>query len=635
MSLQQLVQPRSSANAFGRRRADREMGGRQDNKVHSGKSPSNLNNTVNGSRVVGFDGPSRDRLVYSTTFLRGHRVEVQVKDGSMYSGIFHAANIGKDMGIILKMARQTKDGSPRGQKPSSGFVSKAPSKTQIIPAKDLVQVIAKDVSLTADGLSNGHLRERQQDIMIDSYISQSRHADVERELERWTPDKDDPQCPELENIFDGPWNRTNRKWDQFETNEALFGVKSTFNEELYTTKLERGPQTRELEREALRIAREIEGEETQDLHLAEERGIFQEDFDFDEESRFSSVFRGVDDGRYEENEDMRLDEHNNETFGVSSGSVINQSFPDRAKSNDGAQVSSSCSSAEGSSSKTPSGRDAAFSVFGDHDRQVNSDCSSLALDGESRTKESQTREHNEGKSCLVEKKTVSEESQTSKSDYMQSSLNTKKAIFDKGRLSHTATAYAPSSSMLTKCQESLGSARESSEIAGSVKDSNQPVNARVRPGSSTSSTSEGVGAASVSSAPGLSPSSSMGSLSSEKSSLNPYAKEFKLNPNAKSFTPSLASLRPPPPVSEAPLYFPANASAVPHMHGLSVGIGIGPSYGGQPILYNPPMTPMQSHQAFVHPNGPMYGQQMILGQQRPVLYMPGYPPEMQYKGREF
>lgn len=46
-------------------------------------------------------------------------------------------------GIILKMARQTKDGSPRGQKPSSGFVSKAPSKTLIIPAKDLVQVIAK------------------------------------------------------------------------------------------------------------------------------------------------------------------------------------------------------------------------------------------------------------------------------------------------------------------------------------------------------------------------------------------------------------------------------------------------------------------------------------------------------------
>jgi PAB1-binding protein PBP1 len=51
----------------------------------------------------------------------------------------------------------------------------------------------------------------------------------------------------------------------------LFGVKSTFDEELYTTKLERGPQTKDMEREALRIAREIEGEETRDLHLAEVR----------------------------------------------------------------------------------------------------------------------------------------------------------------------------------------------------------------------------------------------------------------------------------------------------------------------------------------------------------------------------
>lgn len=64
-----------------------------------------------------------------------------------------------------------------------------------------------------------------------------------------------------------------RDWNQFETNEALFGVKSTFDEELYTTKLERGPKMEELEKKASRIAREIEGEETQDLHLAEVRLI--------------------------------------------------------------------------------------------------------------------------------------------------------------------------------------------------------------------------------------------------------------------------------------------------------------------------------------------------------------------------
>lgn len=44
---------------------------------------------------------------------------------------------------------------------------------------------------------------------------------------------------------------------------------STFDEELYTTKLERGPRTRELEEQAVRIAREIECENTRDLHVAE------------------------------------------------------------------------------------------------------------------------------------------------------------------------------------------------------------------------------------------------------------------------------------------------------------------------------------------------------------------------------
>lgn len=43
--------------------------------------------------------------------------------------------------------------------------------------------------------------------MVDSVISQSCHVETGRELQRWVPDEDDQQCPELENIFDGPWNR--------------------------------------------------------------------------------------------------------------------------------------------------------------------------------------------------------------------------------------------------------------------------------------------------------------------------------------------------------------------------------------------------------------------------------------------
>lgn len=41
------------------------------------------------------------------------------------------------------MACLTKDGSSQGQSSGAEFVSKAPSKTLIIPGKELVQVIAK------------------------------------------------------------------------------------------------------------------------------------------------------------------------------------------------------------------------------------------------------------------------------------------------------------------------------------------------------------------------------------------------------------------------------------------------------------------------------------------------------------
>ncbi|KAJ6834858.1 polyadenylate-binding protein-interacting protein 4 isoform X3 [Iris pallida] len=291
MNLQHNIQPKSSMNGFAHRKVDRETGAKPETKIHSGKLASgNFGTSVNVVRAGGVVNPSRDRLIYVMTSFIGLPVDVHVRNGSIISGIFHATNAEKDFGIILKMAQVIKDGSVRGQKPTPVTVKKP--RDMFIQSKDLFQVVAKDVPLNTEEFSNGHANERRKDLMIDSAISHSHHLAVERELERWTPDVDDPGCPELENIFDGTWNRN---WDQFQTNEALFGVKSTFDEELYTTKLERGPRTSELELEASRLAREIEGEETHDLHLAEERGMqFHEDYDHDEEIRYSAVKREVD-----------------------------------------------------------------------------------------------------------------------------------------------------------------------------------------------------------------------------------------------------------------------------------------------------------------------------------------------------
>ncbi|KAJ0988462.1 hypothetical protein J5N97_006818 [Dioscorea zingiberensis] len=619
MNPQQGGQPRSSSNGFGRRK---ETGPRVDSKM-PGKPASSSFGLLNGEKGGGFGSHSHDRLIFVTSCLIGQTVEVHVRNGSIISGIFHTSNAENDFGIILKMARVIKDGSSKGQKTIPDIIKKP--QTMIIPGREVVQVLAKDVSLSIDEFMNGHARDKRQDLMTDSAISQSHHVETERELKPWTPDNDDPECPELEDIFDGTWNRN---WDQFETNEALFGVRSTFDEELYTTKLERGPQTRELEREATRIAREIQEEETKDLHLAEERGIhFHGDLDLDEELKFSAVQRDVDNGKYVERENSILDTHNSITRRGSLNSAVGRSYSDVMKKKritDEAKALSSCSSVDeetGSQIRADSVLKSSGSV--DH---LN-DCiarSSPSMD-DNRVGEMQANDQDKekGSTNRCTESIPREAIQTLKFDDGQSSSDIK-------GLSPNAAAFAPG-------QENQHSSSESSEsaVSGKKSASSEPVNLSLQPVDSTLSTSERRPGGSVSSGPVLSPSSSVGSLSSEKSTLNPNAKEFKLNPNARSFTPS-SSFRPHVPVSEGSFYYANNAPAVPHLHNLPVGVGIGPSFTvPQPIVYNTQTTQLQPPQMFVHPNGPLYGQQMVMGQPRPVMYMQTYPPEMPYKGRNF
>jgi PAB1-binding protein PBP1 len=63
------------------------------------------------------------------------------------------------------------------------------------------------------------------------------------------------------------------QWDQFAVNRDKFGVESTFNEELYTTALDKS-SCGISEQEAARIAREIETQTggSSNYHLLEERG---------------------------------------------------------------------------------------------------------------------------------------------------------------------------------------------------------------------------------------------------------------------------------------------------------------------------------------------------------------------------
>ncbi|KAL6634333.1 hypothetical protein ACP70R_027004 [Stipagrostis hirtigluma subsp. patula] len=594
----QTVPSRTTANGLPHRKLDREGSGKHDSKTHLIKSPSGgFSSAENGSKL-GHASHSRDRLIYVLTQLIGHYVDVHVKNGSVISGIFHATNTDKDFGVVLKMAQVIKDGSVRGQRYTADIVKKP--ETMIIPARELVQVLAKDVALGGDELPKGPGHDKRKDLLIDSAISRSHYLE-ERELERWAPDEGDLECLELEK-YD---RKGHRSWDQFETNAALFGVKSTFNEELYTTKLERGPHMRELEKHASRIAREIEGEDTKDIHLAEERGLdLGDDLDHDEEIKYSAVRRDTDNSKYK-------------PFSNVLGSTHVDSLTRTGSVN--SKDSVACASMDDQTSYMFDDTDPSSTVLTSNVSRLTSDYQSnksLSVD-ESRLDEKMSRGGNGDKDIR--------------------NLHSDNTLFE-GSRPPVSEVEAPPSSSHTYEPSSSGQGFKSSggltsDSIGKHSSAVEHVNSTQRPGSSTSSTSERVAANSVASAPGLSPSSSMGSLTSEKSTLNPNAKEFKLNPNAKSFTPS-ASLRSPQahsPASDGSYYYPNNMPAAPLGPGLPVGMGFPPAYPGQPIVYN--TQPGHSPQGYMHPAGPQYGQQMMIGQTRPVYY---YAPEtQQYRGRNF
>ncbi|KAL4554825.1 hypothetical protein LXL04_037431 [Taraxacum kok-saghyz] len=91
-----------------------------------------------------------DALLLTTMCIIGLSVDVHIKDGSIYSGIFHTACVDDRYAIVLKQARMIKKGSCDSNVANEGVIG-----TLIIQSEDLVQVVAKRVLLPANGFA-GH-----------------------------------------------------------------------------------------------------------------------------------------------------------------------------------------------------------------------------------------------------------------------------------------------------------------------------------------------------------------------------------------------------------------------------------------------------------------------------------------------
>ncbi|WOL15700.1 hypothetical protein Cni_G24481 [Canna indica] len=120
-----------------------------------------------------------EALLYATMCFVGLPVEVQVKDGSLYSGILHTACFDSDHGIVLKKARKIGKGKSRTNLALGDFVD-----TLVVLSSDLVQVIVKGFTLPTGGTVGrvaGKTAEAENG-------SQTCSADIERGESESTPE---------------------------------------------------------------------------------------------------------------------------------------------------------------------------------------------------------------------------------------------------------------------------------------------------------------------------------------------------------------------------------------------------------------------------------------------------------------
>ncbi|KAK0104023.1 hypothetical protein ONS96_005128 [Cadophora gregata f. sp. sojae] len=149
--------------------------------------------------------------------------------------------------------------------------------------------------MTGAGKNEGRQNGNASSFRTDTAISGNR-TQGERPLQRWVPDGPPDTLGSLES---GRMNNSGGgAWDQFEENERRFGVKTDYDENIYTTTInKKHPQYKQRLAEAERKAREIERSAANNSHVAEERivdNLAGEENGVDEEDKYSGVRRQQD-----------------------------------------------------------------------------------------------------------------------------------------------------------------------------------------------------------------------------------------------------------------------------------------------------------------------------------------------------
>jgi len=215
---------------------------------------------------------NKERLFFVLTSIVGHKVTAKLRNNAIYEGVFHGCSLEPgDFSVTLKCARYI-GGNSREDDQTLVIP------TLVIPGRDFLQVSAADVSVS-DVLMGDESSGR---FATDTEITERQKGSMntERDLVPWAGHG----SSDAVGLDEGLGRGEPGQWDQFQANESRWGITTTFNEELYTTKLDPNSLPKEKREEADRIAREIESGQ-----MASEIEGKVDGEDDDEEARFSAV----------------------------------------------------------------------------------------------------------------------------------------------------------------------------------------------------------------------------------------------------------------------------------------------------------------------------------------------------------
>jgi PAB1-binding protein PBP1 len=215
----------------------------------SGQGPSNASSRVDS------------RLLQTLAGLTGTTITLLTKAGKRYEGVItSAAGERNTLGLTL---RDVKELSAPGA-----------------PLKDHFFIPATDIDSWTSGPADVKVPNGDS-FKTDTDISQKApRRDRDRELQAWQADLPPPAVgppgtthgQHNDDITFGAGSSGHAGWNQFTANEKLFGVKTGFDEEVYTTKLDRsGADFAEREKRAQALANEIMRGTTNNSHVLEER----------------------------------------------------------------------------------------------------------------------------------------------------------------------------------------------------------------------------------------------------------------------------------------------------------------------------------------------------------------------------